>query len=87
MASLRRAAALSWRDVQATGQELPGLRVVVDAEALGYGALFGLVVYGVYDFTNLSTLRDWPLIVAVVDVAWGMVASAICAAVVWTVAR
>ena len=56
-------------------------------EALGYGALFGLVVYGVYDFTNLSTLRDWPLIVAVVDVAWGMVASAICAAVVWTVAR
>src|SRR3954471_5349378 len=26
-----------------------------------YGALFGVVVYGVYDFTNYSTLRQWPL--------------------------
>jgi uncharacterized membrane protein len=24
------------------------------------GGLLGLVVYGVYDFTNYSTLRDWP---------------------------
>ena len=28
--------------------------------AAAYGALFGLVVYGVYDFTNYSTLRQWP---------------------------
>lgn len=56
-------------------------------EAVGYGACFGLVVYGVYDFTNLSTLRDWSLILAVVDVAWGMVASAVCAAALWTIGR
>ena len=31
------------------------------AEALGLGALLGLVAYGTYDFTNLSTLRNWPL--------------------------
>ena len=30
MASLGRGSPLSWEDVQATGQELPGLRVVVD---------------------------------------------------------
>ena len=30
--------------------------------ALTYGALFGLVVYGVYDFTNYSTLRQWPFV-------------------------
>jgi uncharacterized membrane protein len=52
-----------------------------------YGALFGLVVYGVYDFTNYSTLRQWPFVLTLADVAWGAVASAACAAAVWTVAR
>ena len=55
--------------------------------AAGYGALFGLVVYGVYDFTNFSTLRQWPLAVTLVDVAWGGVATAAAAAVVWSLAR
>ena len=51
------------------------------------GALFGLVVYGVYDFTNFSTLRQWPLALALTDVAWGAVASAACAVAVRSVAR
>src|SRR4029450_8729941 len=41
-----------------------------------YGARFGLVVYGVYDFTNYSTLRQWPFVLTLTDVAWGAVASA-----------
>ena len=44
--------------------------------AAAYGALFGLVVYGVYDFTNYSTLRQWPFVLALADVAWGAAASA-----------
>jgi uncharacterized membrane protein len=40
------------------------------------GALFGLVAYGTYDLTNLATLRDWPVQVAWVDMAWGAWASA-----------
>jgi uncharacterized membrane protein len=55
--------------------------------AAARGALLGLVVYGVYDFTNYSTLRDWPLTLALVDTAWGVAASAACAALVRTVAR
>ena len=55
--------------------------------AAGYGALFGLVVYGVYDFTNYSTLRQWPLTLALTDLAWGVVASAACAAIVRLVVR
>src|SRR3954465_11594031 len=39
--------------------------------AAAYGALFGLVVYGVYDFTNYSTLRQYPLVLALADAAWG----------------
>ena len=55
--------------------------------AAAYGALFGLVVYGVYDFTNYSTLRQWPLVLTLADVAWGAAASAACAAVVKSAAR
>jgi uncharacterized membrane protein len=50
--------------------------------AAAYGALFGLVVYGVYDFTNYSTLRQWPLTLTFADVAWGVIASAACAVAV-----
>ncbi len=55
--------------------------------AAGYGALFGLVVYGVYDFTNYSTLRQWPFVLTLVDLAWGAAASAACAAIVRVVVR
>ena len=55
--------------------------------AAAYGALFGLVVYGVYDFTNYSTLRQWPFVLVLADVAWGAVASAACSAAVRMVSR
>ena len=57
------------------------------AAAAGFGALFGLCVYGVYDFTNYSTLRQWPFALTLADMAWGAVASAACAAVVRSVIR
>jgi len=41
--------------------------------ALFSGALFGLITYATYDLTNLATLKDWPLFVTVVDLAWGAV--------------
>jgi uncharacterized membrane protein len=55
--------------------------------AAAHGALFGLVVYGVYDFTNYSTLRQWPFVLTLADVAWGTCASAACAGVVRFVVR
>ena len=39
------------------------------------GAIFGLITYATYDLTNLATLKDWPVIVTVVDLLWGMVLS------------
>jgi uncharacterized membrane protein len=47
--------------------------------ALGAGALLGLVAYGTYDFTNLSTLRGWSFALSLVDVAWGTTLTAIAA--------
>ncbi|HEY7332958.1 MAG TPA: DUF2177 family protein [Candidatus Limnocylindria bacterium] len=40
------------------------------------GGLFGLVAYATYDLTNAATLRGWPGIVVVVDMAWGMMLTA-----------
>lgn len=44
--------------------------------ALIFGALFGLITYATYDLTNLATLKDWPLIVTIVDLIWGTVLAA-----------
>jgi uncharacterized membrane protein len=41
------------------------------ARALGYGAAFGFVAYATYDLTNQATMKDWPVLVTVVDLAWG----------------
>jgi uncharacterized membrane protein len=40
--------------------------------ALGAGALLGLVAYGTYDFTNLATLKNWPVSLSLIDVCWGI---------------
>ncbi len=52
-----------------------------------YGGLLGLVVYGVYDFTNYSTLRQWPIVLTLADAAWGTFATGTCAAIVRFAAR
>lgn len=44
--------------------------------ALTLGALFGLFCYGTYDLTSLAILKDWPLNLTLVDIAWGAAVSA-----------
>ena len=44
-----------------------------------YGALFGFFAYATYDLTNLATLRNWPLSLTAIDMAWGTTVSAGCA--------
>ncbi len=40
-------------------------------ELLLLGVLFGMVTYGTYDLTNQATLKNWPWVVTVIDIAWG----------------
>jgi len=47
---------------------------------LGLAALFGLIAYATYDLTNLATLRDWPLGLSLLDMAWGAVVTTAAAA-------
>lgn len=54
--------------------------------AVVLGGFFGVVAYATYDLTNLATMRDFPSLVAVVDMTWGCVLSAVVAATGYLVA-
>lgn len=43
------------------------------------GALFGFFAYATYDITNLATLRNWPVSLSIMDVAWGSLVSGLAA--------
>lgn len=58
---------------------MPAVRAASPWQAIAFGALLGLCAYGTYDITNLATLKGWPVIVAVVDMAWGMTITAVTA--------
>ena len=49
----------------------PALAAGEPLKALLLGAFFGLIYYATYDLSNLATLKDWPIIVTVVDLVWG----------------
>ena len=52
------------------------------ARAVFLGAFFGLAAYAAYDLTSLALMKDFPPIVAVVDLAWGATLSAaVCGSV------
>lgn len=54
--------------------------------ALVFGALFGLVCYATYDLTNLAVAKDWPLLVTIVDLAWGTVLAASVSTITYFIA-
>ncbi|MBI5019186.1 DUF2177 family protein [Candidatus Gottesmanbacteria bacterium] len=55
--------------------------------ALGAGIFFGLITYATYDLTNLATIKQWPFIVTVVDLMWGMVLSGSVSVIAFFAAR
>lgn len=46
-------------------------------DTLLFGALFGFFCYATFDLTSLALLRNWSWAVAVVDVSWGAVVTAV----------
>lgn len=55
--------------------------------AIFFGALFGLVCYATYDLTNLALAKDWPLLVTIVDLAWGAVLAASVSVATYFIAK
>ncbi len=55
--------------------------------AVALGAFFGVTAYATYDLTSLALIRDFPTLVAVVDIAWGALLTAAAAGVGYAVGR
>ena len=66
---------------------LPRARTGGMAEAVLWSAIFGVIAYSVYDLTNYSTLKGFPLQVVVVDMIWGGVVCAAAGAAMHAVGR
>jgi len=58
---------------------LPALSAGSIATAFLHGAILGLAAYGTYDITNLATLRNWPLTMSLIDMAWGTLLTGVTA--------
>ncbi|HYN43326.1 MAG TPA: DUF2177 family protein [Thermoanaerobaculia bacterium] len=43
------------------------------------GAALGFVAYTTYELTNWAVLRDWPAWIVPIDIAWGVVLTAVAA--------
>lgn len=55
--------------------------------ALVVGALFGFVTYATYDLTNLATLKNWPFVLTIVDLAWGTTLAASVSTITYFIAN
>ena len=61
---------------------VPGLKADSLKQAILLGGFFGLVAYATYDLTNHATVKNWPWIVTIVDLCWGLVLSASVSSIV-----
>lgn len=64
---------------------MPALEEQSLISALWKGALFGLAAYAAYDLTNHATIANWPLIITIVDIAWGAVVTALASAAAYLI--
>jgi uncharacterized membrane protein len=50
---------------------VPGLQANSLKATLLRAVLFGLITYATYDLTNLATVINWPVLITMIDMAWG----------------
>ncbi len=55
--------------------------------AMTVGAAYGFITYATFDLTALALLKDWPLLITVVDLAWGTVLSASVSTITFAIAK
>tara|TARA_B100002019_G_C21199710_1_gene563305 strand:- start:23 stop:415 length:393 start_codon:yes stop_codon:yes gene_type:complete len=58
---------------------LPNIKRNSLKEIVSYGFVFGIILYGVYDFTAAAVLKEWDEITMFIDVFWGGILFALTA--------
>jgi len=59
--------------------------IIQKKRSVGEAATLGLVIYGVYEFTNLSIIKNWRVSTAIIDTLWGAVLFGLTTAIVYKV--
>lgn len=84
-------AAVLFYVVYVAGIVFLAVRPAVQAESFAVafvnGAVLGICAYATYDLTNMATLKTWPAHVAVLDVGWGTVLTAVAASAGYLASR
>lgn len=62
---------------------MPAVNAGSWTEALWRGALLGLAAYGAYDLTNQATIAQWPTVVTIVDITWGVILTALTSVIAY----
>lgn len=83
--SVRLAPAIAFYTLYVTGIVMLAVRPALNSgqgwkRAALNGAILGLVCYGTYDLTNQATLKTWPVFLTIMDMTWGTILTATCAA-------
>lgn len=61
--------------------------IISKSKSVQEAALLGFVIYGVYEFTNISLFKKWSLLTALFDTAWGTVLFALTTIIVYKIMK
>lgn len=66
---------------------LPGIDKDSIRTVIINGMLFGGLAYATYDLTNLATLKNWPITITFIDIAWGITLTTLVALASYGIAK
>jgi uncharacterized membrane protein len=66
---------------------IPGIEKSSLIRTLILAALFGFFTYATYDLSNFATIKNWPAIVVIVDIVWGICITTITGGVGFIIAK
>jgi len=59
--------------------------IIKDRRSLFDAFLLGIVIYAVYDLTNLALLKNWTTKTAIIDILWGGILFTLTSALVYQI--
>ena len=48
-------------------------------------AILGLIIYGVFELTNLALFKNWSILTVIIDTAWGTILFALTTSIVYKI--
>jgi uncharacterized membrane protein len=66
---------------------VPAFNNIALGQAMGMGILFGMFTFGTYGLINLAVIRDWSLLIMLVDLIEGMFVTGVACTVAFYVSQ